>query len=124
MPPTLLALLGAAALAAAVRGRAAAEPTADVRVTASPNTAVFVIGAQAASGVRGAGTYVRGDTLFARTPLRFSAALAEREVRIEAAAGVPIRLEATLANAPASAFGASGHVLVLEAGGRGVRTVR
>jgi hypothetical protein len=123
MPPTVLALLGAALLAA-LRARAAAAPTADVRLTASPNTAVLVIGAQAASGVRGAGAFVRGDTLFARTPLRFSAALAEREVRIEAAADVPVRLEATLADAPATALGASGHVLVLEAGGRGVRTVR
>ena len=120
-------LLGGASLALASGSVPAAgvAPTAEVRVTSSPNTAVRLI-APATAGLRvqtAPGT-TRGDTLVLRTPIRLTATVAANDLRIESVEGVELRVEASLRDAVAWRLGGTGRLLILKAGGREIEVPR
>ena len=123
---TLMLMAGSALLVGANEGpRASRAPTADVTITSSPNTAVRIIAPATASvrlhGEPGTG---RGDTLLARTPIRFTASLAGSDVRIESVDGATVDLVATLQDGAAWRLGGSGRTLLLRAGGREIHVPR
>lgn len=120
-------LLGGAsvALASSTVASAGVVPTAEVRVTSSPNTVVRVI-APASAGMRvqtAPGT-MRGDTLLLRTPIRLTATLATDDLRIESAEGAELTVEASLRDAAAWRLGGTGRLLILKAGGREIQVPR
>lgn len=100
-------------------------PTADVRITSSPNTAVRII-APAPAEVRllsKRGT-MSGDTLVVRTPVRLTASLDAGDLRVESADGVTIEVEAILRDAAAMRLSGSGRTLILKAGGSEIQVPR
>ena len=119
-----VALSALACVAHTTRQPLAYAPRADIQISSSPNTSVLIYSNTPTQfAVRGQELRARSDTIHTFTPVQLEAYLDAGEIHVVADPAARLDVEATIAHSPATHATASGHHIILEAGGSGIRSV-